>query len=216
MTDTKADWNDRWREKADQPFAVDPWLLSIVPLLPGSGRALDLACGRGRHALFLAERGLSVTALDSSTEALAQLHSEATRRALAIETCQVDLEVTPQLPTACFDVVLLFFYLQRSLLPHLRDAVRPGGFAVVRTFSSAGPFPGGPENPDFVLRPGELLEIFADWEILRHEEGLEPSSKGGSVAGIVARRPSPSQFFLSSRIHSITCKLFSKSTGLER
>jgi 2-polyprenyl-3-methyl-5-hydroxy-6-metoxy-1,4-benzoquinol methylase len=141
--------------------------------------------------LFLAERGLTVTALDSSAEALVQLHSEATRRALAIETRQVDLEVTPQLPTACFDVVLLFFYLQRSLLPHLREAVRPGGLAVLRTFSSAGPFPGGPENPDYVLHPGELLEIFAGWEILRHEEGREPSSKGGSLAGIVARRPSP-------------------------
>ena len=187
----KPDWNDRWRERADQPFPVDPWLLACAPLLPISGHALDLACGRGRHALFLAERGLSVTALDSSAEALVQLHCEATRRDLAIKTRQVDLEVTPQLPTACFDVVLLFFYLQRSLLPHLREAVRPGGLAVLRTFSSAGPFPGGPENPDYVLRPGELLEIFAGWEILRHEEGLEPSSKGGSLAGIVARRPSP-------------------------
>ena len=187
----KPDWNDRWREKAGQPLTVDPWLLAIAPLLPNSGRALDLACGRGRHALFLAERGLAVTALDNSAEALAQLHSEATRRALTIETRQVDLEIAPQLPIAGFDVVLLFFYLQRSLLPHLRNAVRPGGLAVLRTFSSAGPFPGGPENPDFVLRPGELLEIFADWEILRHEEGLEPSSKGGSLAGIVARRPSP-------------------------
>lgn len=188
---SKSDWNDRWRERADEPFTVDPWLLACAHLLPESGCALDLACGRGRHALFLAERGLSVTALDSSAEALAQLHSEATRRALAIETRLVDLEVTPQLPAAGFDVVLLFFYLQRSLLPHLRDAVRPDGLAVLRTFSSAGPFPGGPANPDYVLRPGELLEVFADWEILRHEEGLEPSSKGGSLAGIVARRPSP-------------------------
>jgi len=185
----KPDWNDRWRERADEPFTVDPWLLASEHLLPDSGRALDLACGRGRHALFLAERGLSVTALDSSAVALAQLRSEATRRDLTIATRQVDLEVAPQLPIAGFDVVLLFFYLQRSLLPHLREAVRPGGLAILRTFSSAGPFPGGPENPDFVLRPGELLEIFADWEILRHEEGLEPSGKGGSLAGIVARRP---------------------------
>jgi SAM-dependent methyltransferase len=186
---TKPDWNDRWRERADEPLTVDPWLLAMAPLLPASGRALDLACGRGRHALFLAERGLAVTALDYSAEALAQLHSEATRRALAIETRQVDLEIAPQLPMACFDVVLLFFYLQRSLLPHLRKAVRPGGLAVLRTFSSAGSFPGGPENPDYVLRPGEPLEIFAGWEILRHEEGVEPSSKGGSLASIVARRP---------------------------
>ncbi|MBW2688610.1 MAG: hypothetical protein JRC99_01615, partial [Deltaproteobacteria bacterium] len=60
---------------------------------------------------------------------------------------------------------------------------------VLRTFSCAGSFVGGPDNPDFVLRPGELLEIFSGWDVLFHEEGLEPSSKGGSVAGIVARRP---------------------------
>lgn len=191
MTDSTPDWNDRWRKRADEPLTVDPWLLALAPTLPDSGCALDLACGRGRHALFLAEQGLSVTAIDSSIEALAQLRSEAARRALAIEIRQVDLEVAPQLPVASFDVVLLFFYLQRSLLPHLREAVRPGGLALLRTFSSAGPFPGGPANPDYVLRPGELLEIFAGWEILRHEEGLEPSSKGGSLAGIVARRPSP-------------------------
>jgi hypothetical protein len=72
----------------------------------------------------------------------------------------------------------------------LRESLRPGGIAVIRTFSSAGPFPGGPENKDIVLRPGELLEIFSGWEILLHEEGLEPSEKkGGSLAGIVARRP---------------------------
>jgi SAM-dependent methyltransferase len=189
MTSSTPDWNARWRERADKPFTVDPWLLSIAPLLPRTGLALDLACGRGRHALFLAERGLSVTALDSSAEALTQLGTEATLRDLHIETRRVDLEVAPQLQPAAFDLVLLLFYLQRSLMPHLRAAVRPGGLAVVRTFSSAGPFPGGPDNPDFVLRPGELLQIFAGWEILRHEEGLEPSSKGGSVAGIVARRP---------------------------
>jgi SAM-dependent methyltransferase len=189
MTASPPDWNARWRAKADQPFSVDPWLLAAAPLLPDTGRALDLACGRGRHALFLAERGLAVTALDRSAEALAQLRAEATLRKLSIATRQVDLEVEPRLPADAFDLVLLIFYLQRSLLPQLKNAVRPGGIALVRTFSSAGPFAGGPANPDFVLRPGELLEIFADWEVLRHEEGLEPSRKGGSVAGIVARRP---------------------------
>jgi len=60
---------------------------------------------------------------------------------------------------------------------------------VVRTFSRAGSFPGGLDNPDFVLNPGELPDLFSGWEILLHEEGLEPSKKGGSLAGIVARRP---------------------------
>ena len=183
------DWDTRWRERAARPLQADPWLLGLAPLLPVAGRALDLACGRGRNALFLAQRGLAVTALDHSAEGLAQLRDAAASRNLQIETRRVDLEADPQLPAAAFDLILQFFYLQRSLLPRLRAAVRPGGLAVLRTFSSAGPFPGGPENPAFVLRPGELLEVFSGWEILRHEEGLEPSSKGGSLAGIVARRP---------------------------
>ena len=185
----RTDWNARWREKIEHPFAPDPWLLKILPLLP-RGRALDLASGRGRNALFLAEQGFTVLAVDVSEEALAQLGREAARRNLPVEVRRLDLEAEPQLPPAAFDLVLEFFYLHRSLLPSLRESVRPGGMAVLRTFSSAGTFPGGPTNPEFVLRPGELLEMFAGWEILLHEEGVEPSSKGGSLAGIVVRRPS--------------------------
>jgi tellurite methyltransferase len=188
MNDPRTTWNNRWRDKADDPWEPDPWLLKIRPLLPG-GRVLDIACGRGRNTLFLAEQGMSVTAIDVSEEALAQLASEAARRNLPVKTRWVDLEADPQLPDPAFDVVLDFFYLHRPILPQLRRAVRPGGVAVLRTFSSAGSFPGGPDNPDFVLSPGELLEIFVDWEILLHEEGIEPSRKGGSLAGIVARRP---------------------------
>lgn len=188
MKDSRTTWNDRWRDKTDDPWEPDPWLLKVRPLLPG-GRVLDIACGRGRNTLFLAEQGMSVTAIDVSEEALGQLASEAARRTLPVETRRVDLEADPLLPGPVFDVVLDFFYLHRPILPQLLQAVRPGGVAVLRTFSSAGSFPGGPDNPDFVLNPGELLEIFTGWEVLLHEEGIEPSRKGGSLAGIVARRP---------------------------
>lgn len=188
MSNSRDTWNSRWREKADDAWEPDPWLLKVRPLLPG-GRALDIACGRGRNALYLAELGWTVTGVDVSEEALAQLAAEATRRNLKIETRQVDLEETPQLTGDTFDLVIDLFYLHRPLLPSLRQSVRPGGVAVLRTFSQAGSFPGGPENPDIVLRPGELPEVFRGWEILLHEEGIEPSRKGGSLAGIVARRP---------------------------
>jgi len=188
MNEIRTNWDNRWREKDGLPCEPDGWLLKVKDLLP-SGKVLDLACGQGRNALYLAGEGMSVTAVDLSEEGLAQLRREAAARNLDIRTWRVDLESDPLLPDEVFDLVILFFYLHRPLLPLLRNAVRPGGIAVLRTFSSAGPFPGGPGNPDFVLRPGELLEEFAGWEILRHEEGLEPSRKGGSMAGIVARRP---------------------------
>jgi len=131
--------------------------------------------------------------MDISEEALAQLAGEAGRRGLEVAIRRVDLEASPPLQAAAYDLVLDFFYLQRTLTAQLRSAVRPGGVIVLRTFSSAGPYPGAPSNPEFVLCPGELLEMFGDWEVLLHEEGEEPSSKGGSLAGIVARRPGAGQ-----------------------
>lgn len=190
MKDIRKKWDDRWQEKAGQACEPDGWLLRVKDMLP-TGKALDVACGQGRNALYLAERGMSVSAIDLSGEALEQLRREAAERNLDIRTIQADLEADLRLPDEDFDLVIVFFYLHRPLLPLLRKAVRPGGMIVLRTFSSAGPFPGGPGNPDFVLRPGELLEEFAGWEILLHEEGIEPSRKGGSVAGIVARRQKP-------------------------
>ena len=189
MSDVQDKWNARWRDKAaDLDWQADPWLPRVLPLLP-PGRALDVACGSGRNAVFLAEHGFAVTAVDLSQEALALLAHEAKARGLAIDTRLVDLEAVPSLPAGPFDLVINFFYLHRPLLPLLGALLRPGGLMVLRTFSCAGPFPGGPDNPDFVLKPGELLELFQSWDILCHEEGLEPSHKGGSLAGIVARRP---------------------------
>ncbi|WP_429885985.1 class I SAM-dependent methyltransferase [Geoalkalibacter halelectricus] len=188
MNEDAGKWNARWQERAQNPWVPDPWLVHVLPLLP-AGRLLDVACGRGRNALFMAERGYAVTAVDVAAEGLKQLADEARRRGYALQTHHCDLETLPDLGRGIFDVVLDFFFLQRSLLPALREAVRPGGVVVLRTFSHAGDFPGKAPNADFVLEPGELPRIFAGWEVLLHEEGLEPSSKGGSLAGIVARKP---------------------------
>jgi len=187
-TDARSKWNLRWRQKRGDSWAPDSWLLRVRPLI-APGKALDLASGRGDNALYLAAEGWKVTAVDISEEALAQLRREAAHRGRAVRTLCQDLEKSPDLPTGFFDLVLMFYYLHRPLLPALRRAVRPGGMVVLRTFSSAGPLPPPDVSPDFVLRPGELPEEFAGWEILLHEEGLEPSKKGGSLAGIVARKP---------------------------
>ncbi len=181
------DWNQVWQERGDERLQPDSWLIRVLPLLP-CGKALDVACGRGRNALFLAEKGYSVTAVDASEEGLVQLREEARQRNLVIDLRQQDLETKPELPGEEFDLVLQFFYLQRSLFPALKQAVKPGGVIVVRTFSHAGPWAGGPGHPEYALDEGELLRIFAGWEILLHEEGLDKSHRGGGLAGIVARR----------------------------
>lgn len=188
MEDPQTKWNRHWKERAGSVQEPDGWLLRALPLLPPTGRGLDVACGGGRNTLFLAERGWKMTAVDLSEEGLTLLAEDALRRKVEVETLRMDLEEAPALPAGPFDLALLFFYLQRSLFPSLLSAVRPGGIAVVRTFSEAGDFPGGLENPDFVLRRGELPRIFAGWEILLHEEGREPARRGGGLAGIIARK----------------------------
>lgn len=187
---TQEDWNRRWQEKAhDADWQPDPWLQRIVAFLP-SGKALDIACGMGRHALFLAERGFAVTAVDYSPVALKVLDEEAGRRRLSVEIKQMDLEDKPVLPSGPFDLAINLFFLHRPLLAQVMTLIRPGGYVILRTFSQVGVEQYGPVNKEISLEPGELLQIFADWEILLYEEGLEPSKKGGTLAGIVARKKS--------------------------
>lgn len=182
------EWNRRWQEKSqDADWRPDPWLQRIVPFLP-PGAALDIACGMGRHAIYLAQHGFKVTALDYSPVALELLRTEAQRRQLRIDILQTDLEHEPQLPTRSFDLAINLFYLYRPLLHRVMTLIRPGGFFVLRTFSQVGTEQYGTVRKEISLEPGELLQLFAGWDILLHEEGLEPSKKGGTLAGMVARK----------------------------
>ena len=103
------------------------------------------------------------------------LEQEASNRKLALNLLQVDLEASVSLPEGPFDVISKFFYLQRSLLPIIKDILKPGGIVVLRSFGKAKDSTIESGNPDFILNPGELLEVFAEWDILLYEEGLEES-----------------------------------------
>ena len=188
MTNSQEKWNKRWLEKArTADRQVDPWLEKVFLLLP-KGTALDVACGIGRNALFLAEKGFSVTALDVSETALRLLNEAARQRHLTINTQQINLESGALLPEGPFDLLLNFFFLHRPLLSQELARVRPGGVAVIRTISRVGAGQNEQVSAEMSLAAGELLEIFSGWKILLHEEGLEPSRKGGTLAGIVAQR----------------------------
>ena len=178
-----SDWDQRWKERQERPLQADSWLLKMLPLLPETGTALDIACGRGRNAVYLQQHGWQVTAVDSSIEALQQVQAACPE----ITTLQHDLDQPLELNQE-YDLVLQFFFLSRRQLPHFMQQVRPSGVMIIRTFSDAGNFGSKGGNPEHRLQPGELLEFFSGWEILCHEEGIEPSHKGGSLAGIVARR----------------------------
>ena len=165
----------------------DAWLVRHTELLAASrpgARALDLACGAGRHALWLAELGYAVDAWDISDVGLDLLERELAKRSAAtplrVTQGQVDLE-TVSLSANVYDLILDAFFLERRLIGQMTTALRPGGLVVVRTLLHRGA--NEDRNPAYLLTPGELRATFAELEILREEEN--PSQ--GNV-GMIARK----------------------------
>lgn len=157
-------------------------------LLP-PGRALDVASGDGRHALWLARQGYAVDAIDLSHAGLLQLIATARREHLAVHAIQANLEDFP-LPSDRYAVVVNTRYLQRSLFAGLQRAVRAGGAIVFETFLREQARIGHPRNPAFLLAPGELRAAFAGFEILVDEEGCFAGAGGPAyLARLIARRP---------------------------
>ena len=162
------------------------WLTTHRHLLTGVD-ALDVACGSGRHALWLAEQGYRVTAIDRDADALRELSEEALRRGLSIATGLADLERGSDVfPAEVVDVIVVVHYLHRPLVPQLLTALRPGGVLVYETFTTAQAARGKPTNPDFLLRPGELRDLVGSLDVLAWREG---EFEGRDVASVVAQKP---------------------------
>ena len=136
----------------DQPSEwVARWSHAIAP----RGTVLDLACGSGRHSRFLAALGFQVCAVDRNTLAL-----EALRRVTGVTVRQADLESDPwPLDDLQFDAIVVTNYLHRPLFLRIIEALKPGGSLIYETFAAGNERFGKPSNPDFLLRPGELLDV---------------------------------------------------------
>ena len=181
------DWDEKHAARGDdsEPASL---LREQAALLPTSGRALDIAAGAGRNAVFLAQAGLDVDAIDQSEVGLAKARSLAAARGVTVRTIQADLE-RMSLERACYDVVVNFYYLQRSLIAPLRDALKPGGLVFFETYTVdqlAMPGGRGPRRSEFLLEAGELRSMFDGYEILHWSEGVERTR---AIASLVARKP---------------------------
>ena len=162
-------WNQRYQEKtiSEKPPA---YVLSCNQnFLTKKGMALDLACGLGANALFLANNGYQVTAIDYADEALKQLSGYAQDHGLSIKTQNIDLEKL-SLDIGFYDVVVVSYYLQRDLFPFIFNSLKPGGILFYQTYSGQCIDGNGPENPAFRLRQGELLSLCAEHSILYYRE----------------------------------------------
>ena len=160
-------------------------------LLPASGRALDLASGRGANALCLARRGLAVSAWDNSATALATLAHTARQQALHIACQRRDILRRPPAP-ASFDVIVVSRFLDRGLMADIKRALRQHGLIFYQTFTKAKVDDRGPRNPAYLLDKNELLGFFNDWPLLYYrEEGQTGDVRRGfrNQAMLVAQKP---------------------------
>ena len=186
-------WDRRYRsgERAAEDLDAAPTPLLVETarkLVPG--KALDLACGTGRNALWLAGQGWRVTAVDGSPVAIETLRSRASERGMIVNTRVADLEhFEYQVEPSSWDLIGICYYLQRDLFEPAKQGVAPGGILVsIVHITEPGEEPTGHR-----LRHGELERYFQGWEILHRREGRpNDTAHQRSVAEIVARRPSGS------------------------
>lgn len=196
-----AEWDRRFRAGDHADSVPDPFLISskeCLQLLPRGASALDLACGAGRHAVWLAGEGFRVTAVDFSTEALANTRLLAKQKSLALACRQLNLE-SPEVDLGheTFDLICGLFFLHRPLFPLLRQALKPGGLLLYKTYTTDQlRYPGRPRHPMHLLDPNELLRLADGLRVLRYEETWQ----GRGTAGIVAQKPGAADPFSDSPI----------------
>jgi SAM-dependent methyltransferase len=165
------------------PFVAE-WIAAHAPGTDQrSRRALDVAMGRGGHAMALARAGFETFGVDVACGLVQQARASSRAEGLSIRAWCADLTNYP-LPSRRFDVVVVVRYLQRDLFKSLRATVRPRGVILYETFTTAQRSLGwGPTSPDHLLEPGELVRLFDDFEILFYEEVSAPEA----VARIAVR-----------------------------
>ncbi len=189
--------------KADQPrwdkrfgrmeFALgkepNPFLKRHIHLLP-KGRALDVATGEGRNAVFLAQNGFDVDAVDISQKGLKKARKLAREKGVKINTFLVDLDQYP-IAKERYDLIANFYFLKRSLIPRIRKGLKKGGRVVFETYllehRTLGV--GGPKQAKYFLKPNEPLRLFRNFRILFYREGIfREGGRRKAVASLIAEK----------------------------
>lgn len=167
-------WNEKFRRRGMGLFGHEPaeWLVAHEALLRQQphGPALDLACGAGRNAFYLAQLGFAVEAVDISDVAITWLAEQVRQRGARIQPAVLNLAAAT-LPAARYQVIINFNYLERRLFSAIKEALLPGGLLIFETMTTDQlERTGGKFNPAFLLAHNELLHAFADLRILHYRE----------------------------------------------
>lgn len=180
-------WNHRYLTDAYRNLRHPRSLLiKAKPFLPHHGLALDVACGLGTNARFLIQSGLNVIGVDISRVALQQ----AKRTYPKLELICADME-NIHFPDTSFDVIINFYYLQRSLWDSFRKWLKPNGLLIIETLKIEMREVKPEICADYLLSPHELELAFADWNILYYQEGwtAQSTTHPRCVASLIARKP---------------------------
>ena len=183
-------WDEKYRESEFGPGQEPSTILKKYIRLFPKGRALDIAAGEGRNAIFLAEHGFEVDAVDISGVALNRARKLARARGVKIRTIVADLDRYP-IPGDLFDLIVDFNFLDRRLISGIKRGLKKGGMVVFESYLAEQKSIGldGPSNPKYLLKPNELLRLFRDFRILFYREGI--FREGGSrkaIASLIAQK----------------------------
>jgi tellurite methyltransferase len=178
-------WDARYREEGEGARAPSAFLTSLDAPLPRAGRALDVAGGAGRNAIWLARRGLEVTLADISEVGLTRASEEAARAGVRLTTAALDLEQDAP-PAGPWDVILCCYFLHRPLYPWFREALAPGGFLVVNHPTRSNLLRHEKPSAPFLLEDKELRGLVSGLELVRYDEGWQDD--GRHEARLLARR----------------------------
>jgi len=168
-----------------QPLIGKPssWMVKYVPLIRNQGRVLDLACGNGRHAIWLAQQGYQVDAIDRDEQAMSKMSAIQN-----INIRVVELE-TGNWPDSGmqYDGIIVSRYLYRPLLPVLAEMLNDGSVLIYETFMAGNERYGKPSNPDYLLKQDELLNVYSPLlDIMAFEQGEEDSPRPSVMQRICA------------------------------
>jgi SAM-dependent methyltransferase len=186
----RARWDERYRDgdwaDIDEPATI---LKDAEAWLEPPGLALDVACGAGRNALFLARRGFSVVAVDVSWEGLRRLARRARSQSLDVHPVHADLERFA-FPAEAFDLIVNSRFLLRPLFPEFRRSLKAGGLLLLETYNvDEIEVLGGDIRRAYALERGEVAREFADFRFLLYEEGVFERREGErGLARLIARK----------------------------
>jgi SAM-dependent methyltransferase len=183
-------WDERFKRKE---FALgkepNPFLKKYIHLIP-IGKALDIASGEGRNAVFLAQRGFEVDAMDISGKGLKKAQKLAREQGVKIKTFLVDLDQY-QIEKERYDLIANFYYLKRRLIPRIKKGIKKGGRVIFETYLLEHRTLGteGPKQAKYFLKPNELLRLFKNFRILFYREGIfKEGGRKKAVASLIAEK----------------------------